>query len=316
MKLTHGLSISAIFGSLFFSVGVNAAVNSPVANAAVVVVRTTCVEGGAEIKDCFDQIASLNDWINNVRKPNATRPLLVDIGPGRFTDSGIWLKCVSAPKSIGSITFRGSGKDVTIINTGLAFFNERCGDISVQDITFDSRTSGDPGIWAIKWHGDGNSNWSNVNSIGLYGWVDSACTPGAPRAKHYWSGSRIVGTFRGYLSACGESWILGSEIAVQGNDPTLGHALIAGGGSEVHVYGSAIRAIARQAAGRSTPMNRRSISVPAKAVPSAESSTWEDMCIHHTYGSIRLPIFPWCPHTGRIWRSLLISPTPVYLYTA
>ena len=245
MKLTHALSISTILGSLFFSVGIDAAVNSPVANAAVVVVRTTCVEGGVEIKDCFNQIASLNDWINNVRRPNVTQPLLVDIGPGRFTDSGIWLRCASAPKSIGNITFRGSGKDVTIINAGLAFFNERCGDISVQDITFDSRTSGDPGIWAIKWHGDGNSNWSNVNSIGLYGWVDSTCTPGVPRAKHYWSGSRIVGAFRGYLSSCGESWILGSEIAVQGNDSTLGHALIAGGGSEVHVYGSAIRAIAQ-----------------------------------------------------------------------
>lgn len=245
MNLIHAFSLLIGLGIQMFLASCYAAINSPVAGAAAVVVRTNCMEGGVEIRNCFDQIASLNDWINNQRKPTAVQPLVVDIGPGRFTDSGILLKCANAPKSISNITFRGSGKDITIINVGLAFFNERCGDMSVQDLTFDTKTSGDPGIWAIKWHGDGNSNWSNVNSFGLYGWVDSNCTPGAPRGKHYWSGSRIVGTFRGYLSLCGESWLFGSEISVQGNDPTLGHALIAGGGSEVHVYGSTIRAIAQ-----------------------------------------------------------------------
>lgn len=213
-----------------------------------------CMENGTELNNCFTSMDSLTNWISNIRKPTVLNPLLVDVGPGKF--SMLTLTCNS--EFTGYITFRGAGRLNTIIGSDsngaqISF----CTSMVFQDLMIDP---GPQALIGIHWGGTGVSAWQNVEFISdsVYGWEDGGlgdpCSLPAPSVgQHYWFGSRIVmpvsvGEARAYISRCSEDWFLASEISVV---PALGSTIGGGNnsilnvqGNEVHVYGGTLRFIA------------------------------------------------------------------------
>jgi len=225
-------------------------------NAPSVKLRTTCTEGSVTLDNCFTDLSSLNNWIQNTRlpKPSAVNPLLIEIGPGKFTGSynGLTLNCNPAAGYTGFISFHGSGRSNTIIEADVPLSVSSCTDLQFSELMMHGTES----VFNITWSGGGNSTWNNVDVLadGGYGWYELTC--GSSRGQHYWFGSRIrisnssssssnVGA--NYISTCDESWFIGSElqaVATVSTNNNYVSALVTGGNGIAHVYGSVIRAIA------------------------------------------------------------------------
>lgn len=82
-------------------------------DATIIYLRKACQEGGIDQNNCFTDLGSVQDWVNNTRTPSPDHPqLLIDIGPGLFRPSG---DTVFACRNMSNITLRGSGRDQTIL---------------------------------------------------------------------------------------------------------------------------------------------------------------------------------------------------------
>lgn len=218
-----------------------------------------CVEAGNTLNNCFTSMADLVNWINSTRKPNASKPLLVNIGPGQFTG----FSCLNG----GYTTLRGAGRSNTTIGgptdyVGVSVSN--CTKLDFQDLKVTHKTNA---FNTVFWQGSGTSNWSNVDVIGgSYAWVDTDSTTTANscslagRSTHYWFSSRIVATTdvgltKGYIAQCSISWFFGSEITASVTAAGSADSIalrVSNNYSEAHVYGSVIRAISP--AGISAPL--------------------------------------------------------------
>lgn len=189
----------------------------------------------------------LINWINNTRQPSLNSRLLVEIGPGTFGAFTDAQYCF--------ITLKGSGRQHTIIekNPDGAYamsFGPNC-NLDVESLTVKSIG----GLGAINLGSSngvdgGITTWSDVEVLSTaYGWTESGCSI----SKHYWFNSRIVtrvgaGIARAY-STCSENWFLGSEISAIADRNNVNEAFAFGlNGSETHVYGSVIRAVAEAGA--------------------------------------------------------------------
>lgn len=204
-------------------------------------------DGCAGIPDnCFSNIDDVYTWIKTIRKPNASAPLIVQIGPGTFFKEAGILTC--GPTGVtGYVSFVGAGRQHTTIerDNGITLTFNGCEAIAFKDLTI--RAFGGSG-GAIQWNGGGSSTWDNVDiNAQYYGWAEATCGP--TRGKHYWFGSRILTTdfgssAIGYQARCDESWFFGSQIQTTAsgasNFPTVLNVLNKG---EIHVYGSVIRAL-------------------------------------------------------------------------
>lgn len=241
-------AVALLLGSFVFSPGA-LAVNDP--NAAVVKLRDPfnggCLEAGVTLDNCFTDVASLNSWIGT-RLPSAAKPLLVDIGPGTFTDEPF--RCVNK----GHITVRGSGRPNTTLGpssiTGRGMFLRNCTNLNVLNLKL-------VGTYAtIDWGGTGITTWTDVEVIGAgFGWYESGdVTCSQQQTKHYWFGSRIEGqTYGGnthaYGSSCGENWFFGSELISSPNGLwreafpiwVSGIPSCSSCKGEAHIYGSVLR---------------------------------------------------------------------------
>lgn len=219
----------------------------PDATAAIVSLKKTCPQSET---NCFDNITALNEWLSLTRKPgggNSQVPLrqtLVNIGPGIF--SGVLALTCNTTDTIGYVTYKGAGRDVTIISsTGNGFSLTGCNSIAVQDMTIKSGNYS----YGVSWIGKGNSNWTNVVIMGsLSAWrsIDangSACTLdlGLNEGRHnFRSVSFSSSLAAGIDNRCGDIWIWGSEVrAVPG---PYSNAVIGvnanGSNNQVHLYGS------------------------------------------------------------------------------
>lgn len=224
-----------------FTLNAYAIDNAP-ADADSVTLRTSCTQGGAEIANCFTTMDAVNNWLLNVRQPSATKPTIVDIGPGTF---GSWM-CTSS-----DVTLRGSGRDKTIINGGGGLGSaieiaEGCTNLTTQDLTVNNAN----GIWGVNIVNlSAVTSWTNVEIIaGTYGWVESIPSSCANHdGKHFFFSSRIVSTgtlgssSRAYTASCAQSWFWGSEITSQAPNAITNMFALAAHGAEVHIYGSNVR---------------------------------------------------------------------------
>jgi len=183
---------------LLYSANVSAVVND---DAATIYLRTSCQEGVSSLDNCFTDMSSAINWINNTRnpKPGALAPLSMEIGPGTF-DSYI---C----NNMDYINLRGSGQNVTTLrdSTGLgSVLGFSCDNLSFHDLTLMSR-----GYWVSQ----GDTVWTNIIVHGGFqgAWYDTG-------GIHYWYNSKfIVDGGIGYTSNGGsESWFYGSEFNVTG----------------------------------------------------------------------------------------------------
>jgi hypothetical protein len=193
-----------------------------------------CVEAGVTLNNCFSDIGSLNSWTWGTRKPTSTSPLVVEIGPGIFGQ----FYCGDAVSNIaGFISFRGAGMDKTTL-ASVSIFGQ------CANAAFDHMTVGGTGVnYAVTVvNGGTNTTWTNVKLTGPTLWQEYCV--GGSGGKHYWFGSQLVATLGGsYQVACDQSWFFGSEITSKG-PLTFGDVIpLKVSGSELHVYGSVIRAL-------------------------------------------------------------------------
>lgn len=217
------------------------------ANAPVVKLRDSanggCREAGVALHNCFTSLPTLNTWVSDTRKPTATKPLFVDIGPGKFVGA---FGC-SVSNYAGYVTLQGAGmKNTAIENAQSPISTTDCVQMRFSDMTL--RNTGN--LFGVRNLG-GSTFWDNVEIDGWgYAWFDSAGpgSCGSSRGTHYWFNSRITSrsaasSTTAYFNACDESWFFGSEITANGSvSGALVTPIVAVGG-EVHVYGSVIRAL-------------------------------------------------------------------------
>jgi hypothetical protein len=204
-----------------------------------------CVENGVELNNCFASTGAAATWIMNTRKPTATTPLIVEIGPGNY--KGLTLECDATWG--GHTTFRGAGMNQTVFDSmswGTMRFDS-CTKLHFSDLTVKNTVYG-----GISWNGGGESTWTNVQVQGAgQGWYSDYC--GQVRGSHYWFSSRITsvalvgfnGRANAYFERCDESWFFGSEITTTvqaGAHPASGGVVNAAGQGIIHVYGSVLRA--------------------------------------------------------------------------
>jgi hypothetical protein len=193
----------------------------------------------------------MNNWIRNTRLPNASSPLLVEIGPGVFTgNADINIVCDPGNGYTGFTTYRGSGMDQTTLKgsgsgSSASVNVTNCTDLAFSDLKVATNFYG-----GIYWSGGGNSSWSNVHVDAVArAWLEPTC--GSTRGKHYWFGSRLNSTTAftvgdTYQSKCDETWFYGSEVAIVSNgggytnaSTQAVHAL---GDGIIDLYGSNLRA--------------------------------------------------------------------------
>jgi hypothetical protein len=252
---TIALALTAPF-SLVVAAPVMAAADPA---APVVMLRQSCTENGTEINNCFANFPALAGWMNGTRKPNASSPLRVDIGPGTFqgaynpeeeTYGDLRITCNPTAGYTGHTSFVGSGPEHTNLRgTGspsTSSVNVRnCTELSFSDLKVTTNFYG-----GIYWNGGGNSQWKNVVVDGVArGWLEPEC--GAERGKHYWFGSKVSATAAfsitaPYVARCDETWFFGSEVkgvVPAGETSSLNGVAVAEEDGILHLYGSNLVAL-------------------------------------------------------------------------
>ena len=228
--------------------------------AETVKVSKSCTENGVALNNCFTNLTSLTDWMANTRKPGASNPLEVDIGPGTFLsetyikgnlklggDAALALSCDDTIGYAGYTSFNGAGSSQTVLSTNR--IDKAAIDVAYcTDMTFSNMTVNGPGYGGVTWSAGGNSKWSNVevNAVAR-GWYEPGC--GTSRGNHYWYSSKITvspayAVLQGYRATCDESWFFGSEITAilpGGEGATGTGAVVTNGSGIIHVYGSVLR---------------------------------------------------------------------------
>ena len=200
------------------------------------------------ISDCAETLSELIPWIWNIRTPSAGSPLLVKIGAGTFVPVEGSLASGTFCSNSGHVTFIGSGKENTIIKSdsslvGISITN--CQNLVFQDLTFDLQNT----VYGLFWVGDGNSHYTNVQLLGGdVAWYDYQCSANG-KSVHYFTSSQIkaktlglYGITTAYLSKCGETWFIGSEIVAESTGIPAS-TIFAEGSAEIHIYGSSLRAL-------------------------------------------------------------------------
>lgn len=203
-------------------------------------VKPSCLASdGSAIRNCISDGYSLNVWLDEIRRPDATNPLKVDIAPGSYRQMYIRMNC-AANGYTGHTSFIGSGATVTSLTVNQNPVNiSNCTKLNFSDFAIYTF------YHYINWTGGGESRWDNMD-INTQGgsWREHGCI--AERGKHYWYSSKLsfgaAGNGLGYSATCDETWFYGSEIAF--GSPFYahqnGHALLADGAGEIHVYGGNI----------------------------------------------------------------------------
>ena len=200
---------------------------------------------------CFTEYGTpftqgVNQWLVDCRVPTDEKPLVVEVGPGTFVGQ-FW--CTQGLDSVpggfysstpyeGHITFRGSGREQTVLtDIGAPIFSPtpvwaaNCVDLSFQDLTLHG------GRYGVAWTDGGSSSWTNVDlttepSTASFGWLEAEvaqgilCTnPG--EGVHYFFNSRVRARYgnhpaggkgAGYHAACGETWFYAGEIVMEGDE--------------------------------------------------------------------------------------------------
>jgi hypothetical protein len=242
----------------------SAALDDP--NAEAVYLKKNC----GTLTNCTSSVSELTSWIENTRKPNATSPLVVNIGPGTFGDAPLSLSCNKTVGFRGYISFVGVGRSITILDAQRphSFGNTNtCRGMNFSALSL--KNSGAPettqGYGVVEWRRGGDSTWTDVNIEGSgYAWYEPMC--GATGSQHYWHNSQLKVTHSSfsvataYYAGCDESWFFASELSVTlpANDPYPGNAIVAWATTSpdlyykgiLHFYGSVLRASTDSAGGR------------------------------------------------------------------
>lgn len=210
----------------------------------VVFVRVDCSAIGND-QVCFNTMKELQDWLWNVRQPNADSRVSVNIGPGDFTQQPGTSTVFRCTAGNGFVSLIGSGPETTrLLGNGNSLVAEDCTDLHVQDITLETT-----GSYTIRWSGGGSSRWVNVDVKGNWNaWLDIDTDCNGANPIHYWFNSRLQhnGTASPgatYDTGCGESWFYGSEITYMVERSANSSVFSVHANADVRLFGSVIRAV-------------------------------------------------------------------------
>lgn len=208
-------------------------------DAGVVLLRKSCSEGGVALNDCFTQMGDVEVWLVNTRNPDASNPLLIEIGSGNFED----LIGCAGEQSYSHVTFRGAGMKRTVI--GRITLGTGCTELSFIDLTVKQQKNSS---YAVVLLNPGlHTRWTNVFLDG--NWDEYGIGGGS--GTHYWFSSRTRGT---YSVKRDKTWFFGSEITGKavGSSSYSMNVLTAADGGEIHVYGSNLAAVKNSGTGVSS----------------------------------------------------------------
>jgi hypothetical protein len=253
---------------------------TPDANAEVVFLKTNC--GNPPLDNCFEslnQSTGLIAWIDVTRRPRATSPLAVHIGPGEFVNNGppaltaFGLTCYpSDPNGFhGHTKFLGSldenGEIATIFrqagngNTSSALWViGGCERLEFHDMVFKGSRYG------VAWYHGGTSVWVNVEitatgGVGgtfagtAFGWWEESLFCLEP-GTHKFYDSRVSVPSTGhntiaFYAPCDKNFYYGGTIEALGTAQTTGSAnliaILASGNGSVETYGTTVQSLSAQA---------------------------------------------------------------------
>lgn len=213
-KLKYSAYGAALLMASLFTTPSVAAID-PVAD--VVMVRKSCTENSTPLNNCFTTMGSALNWMSTTRKPNASNPLRVDIGPGLFESfdsegsrKNISINCNPAAGYTGHTTFEGSGSRQTILKGQGSGSTSALNVNSCTELNFSHLQITTGFYGGVQWSGGGNSNWNDVEILGTArAWYEGVC--GATKGKHYWFASKLASTAafgigETYRATCDESW--------------------------------------------------------------------------------------------------------------
>lgn len=215
-------------------------------SAPIVKLRLSCTENNISLDNCFSSVSDFTTWLANIRRPNSTTPLKVEIGPGTFTQP-ISITCDPNINNTGYIYFEGAGNGQTILKS--LTYSTPLSVKSCTEMSFSHFAIIGTKYAAIKWDGGGNSKWIDINASSVArGWYEGAC--GTSKGTHYWYSSKLTATASvsvatTYRASCDESFFFGSEIDVvvpSGSFFSTGGAVVTEASGIIHVYGSVLRA--------------------------------------------------------------------------
>lgn len=212
----------------------------------VVQLRKDCSSTNTTLLNCADNMSEMLNWVWNTRKPTSTTPLMIDAGPGEYSDFSCQYR--------GYVTVRGSGRENTAINNsaptnngGAAVRVDNCTNLAFQDLLI----KGDD--FGIQWWNGGSSTYTNVRVIaGRFGWWDYSAL--GSKSLHYWFSSKLESS--GEFSEAAALFNYGAEHWFYGGEITFipkylggrsGAVVLGNTGSNtpnVRIFGTAIRAIA------------------------------------------------------------------------
>jgi hypothetical protein len=261
-------------------------------NAAVVLLRhrdladpnSGCGPAGSELPNCFESMLELSafttGWIWTTRQPDASSPLVVDIGPGSFGEFQCPnIQVAGGDPRAGYVSVRGAGRGITVLD-GQAEIPQATGGIFALNCThlsFSHLTAVGP-QYGVRWGGGGDATWTDVD-LETYdppvggiagGWFDQCdfgnAAPGVTPlpsteigelSRHFFFGSRVrtfgavtLGGFS-FVSQCGDSWFYGGDIELTYNDPAATILGVAGGvvtlldNGQLRAFGTSIRGTAK-----------------------------------------------------------------------
>lgn len=210
--------------------------------------RSDCTENGTTVPNCYTTLGQVTNALASIN-PDASNPLLVEIGPGSFPGA---FQC----NNVSHVTLHGAGRSNTILGSLSSSNNFKlvnCDHLNVSSLQIQGT------YYLIEWQGTGISTWTDVDVVGAgIGWYDSSSTScNSAETKHQWYSSRFevhpyLTQSAAYVANCGSHWFYGSEL-VSTTQTLSGVAFPASGtndvirastNAEVHVYGSVLRVLA------------------------------------------------------------------------
>jgi len=207
----------------------------------VIQLRKDCTNSNPDLKNCADNMQDMLNWLWNIRRPSATSPVHIQVGPGNFEP----FSCSAGTGNNGYVSLTGAGPGKTVFVKGGTSMEgvlvDSCVDLEFKDLGVRS----DLGT-GIRWTGGGNSRWVNVDVNGRTAAWSDTCLEEKP--VHFWFNSRLVSPSGGnwvYQANCGEHWIYASDVELQITNITAtgGPSVIwAKNNGDIRMFGSTVRA--------------------------------------------------------------------------
>lgn len=244
-------------------------VRAPAADADVVYVRSDCAVDGLELPNCAEGFlgVTLPDgaaaaWLWDQRRPTASRPVTIDVGPGTFAEGFFCPGDPTGTRSVGWVSVRGHGRGVTTlgsegVHSAYGAEIRGCEGLEFINLSLMGANAG------VLWLGGGDARWTDVDlrgqqapAVRSVGWFDACLSPEESNHQEFYGatvhgfGSRSIQPSAAFFSLCARSRFYGGDFRFLPSRPGYGTtdspygrsgAIVLAGTASLEVYGSSVR---------------------------------------------------------------------------